>query len=123
MIAKETVAMLKENGMEYEETLGRFMNREELLQRFLKKFLEDISYQQLMEQLAADNYGDAFRHAHTLKGVAANLGLESLRRPASEITELLRHWETQPVDGTRLQDETNSLRQNYEKIQTILLML
>ncbi len=123
MISKETVSMLKEWGMEYEDTLHRFMNKEELLERFLRKFQEDASYEQLIKQLEADNYREAFAHAHTLKGVTANLGLESLRRPASEITELLRHWETMPVDTARLREETGILQQNREKLQTILRML
>lgn len=123
MITKDTVSMLKEWGMEYEDTLHRFMNKEELLERFLRKFEEDTSYLQLMEQLQAGNYGEAFAHAHTLKGVTANLGLEGLRRPASEITELLRHWETLPVDKERLAEEMDVLRQNRDKLQTILGML
>ena len=35
----------------------------------------------------------AFRAAHTLKGVAANLGLERLRALASDMTECLRRGE------------------------------
>ncbi|MBQ7926132.1 MAG: Hpt domain-containing protein [Lachnospiraceae bacterium] len=123
MITKDTVSMLKEWGMEYEDTLHRFMNKEELLERFLRKFEADTSYLQLMEQLQAGNYGEAFAHAHTLKGVTANLGLEGLRRPASEITELLRHWETLPVDTERLVEEMDVLRQNRDKLQTILSLL
>ncbi|MBQ7933613.1 MAG: Hpt domain-containing protein [Lachnospiraceae bacterium] len=109
--------------MEYEETLGRFMNKEELLERFLKRFPEDTSYRHLKERLAAGNYKEAFSCAHTLKGVTANLGLESLRRPASEITELLRYCEEQPVDSDRLREEWDVLQQNYEKLQTILSLL
>lgn len=123
MITKDTVSMLKAWGMEYEDTLHRFMNKEELLERFLRKFEADTSYLQLMEQLQAGNYGEAFAHAHTLKGVTANLGLEGLRRPASEITELLRHWETLPVDTERLVEEMDVLRQNRDKLQTILSLL
>lgn len=109
--------------MEYDETLHRFMHKEEFLERFLRKFREDASYLQLLDRLEAGDYGEAFAHAHTLKGVTANLGLEGLRRPASEITELLRHWETMPVDTRRLGEEMDVLRQNREKLQTILSML
>lgn len=123
MMTQDIIVALKDCGMEYEETLGRFMNKEELLERFLKRFPEDTSYRHLKERLAAGNYKEAFSCAHTLKGVTANLGLESLRRPASEITELLRYCEEQPVDSDRLREEWDVLQQNYEKLQTILSLL
>lgn len=69
---------------------------EDMVVRFLRKFPRDTSYENL--RLALDN-GDietAFRSVHTLKGVAANLGLDSLAAAASELTEALRNADTLP---------------------------
>ena len=56
-------------GGNYEAVLVR-LHSEALIQRFTLKFLEDQSYLQLKQALENKNYEDAFRSAHTLKGVA-----------------------------------------------------
>ena len=58
--------------------------------RFLRLFPEDGSFSALAAALHSGDTAAAFRAAHTLKGVAANLGLERLRVPASDMTERLR---------------------------------
>ena len=70
-----------------------------LVEKFVRKFPEDPSYAQLKQALADDCLADAFRAAHTLKGVAANLSFEPLRRSASALTELLRHADSIPPEA------------------------
>ena len=53
-------------------------------------FLEDQSYLQLKQALKDKNYEDAFRSAHTLKGVCQNLSFDRLYEVSHELTELLR---------------------------------
>ena len=57
--------------------MGR-LHSEALIQRFTLKFLEDQSYLQLKQTLENKNYEDAFRSAHTLKGVCQNLSFDRL---------------------------------------------
>ena len=64
-------------GGNYEAVLGR-LHSEALIQRFTLKFLEDQSYLQLKQALENKNYEDAFRSAHTLKGVWQNLSFDRL---------------------------------------------
>ena len=73
-------------GGNYEAVLVR-LHSEALIQRFTLKFLEDQSYLQALEN---KNYEDAFRGAHTLKGVCQNLSFDSLYEVSHELTELLR---------------------------------
>ena len=73
-----------------------------LVEKFVRKFPEDPSYAQLRQALADDCLADAFRAAHTLKGVAANLSFEPLRRSASALTELLRHADSIPPEALPL---------------------
>ena len=64
-------------GGNYEAVLGR-LHSEALIQRFTLKFLEDQSYLQLKQALENKYYEDAFRSAHTLKGVCQNLSFDRL---------------------------------------------
>ena len=76
-------------GGNYEAVLGR-LHSEALIQRFTLKFLEDQSYLQLKQALENKNFEDAFRSAHTLKGVCQNLSFDRLYEVSNELTELLR---------------------------------
>lgn len=63
---------------------------EPMASRFIRRFASDGSYDALTAALRAGQEQEAFRAAHTLKGVAANLGLERLCAAASALTEALR---------------------------------
>ena len=61
-----------------------------LIKRFIIKFLDDSSYSELCRALEEGQREEAFRAAHTLKGVCANLGFDRLMTSVSALTELLR---------------------------------
>lgn len=82
---------LQDGGIDAEEALERVMGNEALLKRLLEGFLRDKSFSQLSEALSEGNAEQAFRAAHTLKGVAGTLALKGLYGPVSEATELLRN--------------------------------
>ena len=76
-------------GGNYEDVLKR-LRSEALIKKFTLKFLEDQSYPQLKQALGDKNYEDAFRGAHTLKGVCQNLSFDCLYEVSRDLTELLR---------------------------------
>ncbi len=76
-------------GGNYEDVLGR-LHSEALIRKFALKFLDDKSYSQLKQALEDKNYEEAFRGAHTLKGVSQNLSFDRLYEVSQELTELLR---------------------------------
>ena len=76
-------------GGNYEEVLGR-LRSDRLIQKFVMKFVNDSSYQLLLDSMASGDYEEAFRAAHTLKGVSQNLSFTKLYRSSHEITEALR---------------------------------
>lgn len=80
-------------GGDYKSTASRFP-REGMLVKYLSKFLEDDSFENLTCAIDAKDKEAAFRCAHTIKGVSLNLGLESLARSASDLTEKLRSEES-----------------------------
>ena len=59
-------------GADYEEVFGR-LRSERLITKFVLKFPGDPSFSQLQSTLEEKNVEEAFRAAHTLKGVAQNL--------------------------------------------------
>lgn len=76
-------------GGDYDQVLKRLPSAG-LVKKFITKFLDDGSFAELNSAMEQGDRELAFRAAHTLKGVSANLGLERLRRSASELTEMLR---------------------------------
>lgn len=71
----------------YEEVLGRFAGNKMLVEKFARKFLDDPSYQTLVDTMDKADYEEAFRAAHTLKGVCANLGFTQLFKVSSDLTK------------------------------------
>lgn len=71
-------------GGDWEGVTKRLMG-ESLVQRFVKKFIEeDKSFCQLKEALSVGDAKAAFMAAHTLKGVCQSLGLmDCLSQPMS----------------------------------------
>lgn len=80
-------------GGDYESVITRLMT-EKLVQKFAVKFLGDQSYANLVKNMEEANYEEAFREAHTLKGVCQNLSFTKLYESSAEMTELLREGET-----------------------------
>lgn len=95
---------------DFEDVLRRFMS-EERVAKFAVKFLKDSSFSNLTEALAAGDLQEAFRAAHTLKGLCFNLGFKKLGELASTLTEILRPLE--PVDTS---DLMNGITEAYSRI-------
>ena len=92
-------------GGDYDGTLARFLDEDRML-RFALRFENDPNFSALLAALKSGNADEAFRAAHTLKGVCQNLGFTSLFIPAAAVTEILR---TGSLDvGAELMDELKS---------------
>ena len=83
----------EEYGADYTETMERFMKNEGLYLKILKMLPNDKSIEELDAALKENRREDAFRAAHALKGVSANLGLTPLYQAVCEILEPLRAQE------------------------------
>lgn len=76
-------------GGNYADVIGR-LHSEAFVQKFVLKFADGAEYDQLHAALNESRIQDAFRAAHTIKGVASNLGMTELYATSSQLTELLR---------------------------------
>lgn len=93
MNLKQTYETL--NG-DYDDVLTRLIS-ESFVERLVLKFLSEDSFALLTSAMQSGDAETAFRAAHTLKGVAQNLGFTALGKSASELTEALR---PRTFDGT-----------------------
>ena len=85
-------------GGNYEDAIGR-LRSERLVQKFVLKFLADGSYDLLCRSLEEKNYAEAFRAAHTIKGVCQNLSISKLQDSSSRLCESLRNGYTPESDA------------------------
>ena len=100
----------------YEEVLGRLYS-EALVKKFVGMFLADNSYQLLTDSMRDQNYDEAFRGAHTLKGVCQNLAFTKLYRSSHELTEALRNKDMDKVAELMAQVELD-YAQTYAAVQS-----
>lgn len=77
-------------GGDYEGVTAR-LRSERLVQKFVLKFLNDPSYDLLIRSLDKEDYPEAFRAAHTIKGVCQNLDFTKLYHSSSDLCEALRN--------------------------------
>jgi HPt (histidine-containing phosphotransfer) domain-containing protein len=90
---------LREYGAKTDEGLARCINNEAFYFRMVGLAVKDAGFAKLEEAMKAGDQDAAFAAAHALKGVLGNLALEPMFRPASELTELLRHKKPGDYDG------------------------
>ena len=89
----ELAELYERIGGSMENLFGRFGN-ETRVKRFLGLFLKDPSFAELQAAAEAGDWAAAFRAAHTLKGVTANMNFTRLTHSASALTEALRGGKT-----------------------------
>lgn len=77
-------------GGDYEDVSAR-LRSDRLIQKFLLKYLDDPSFDQLCAAMAAKDREEAFRAAHTIKGVCQNLSFTRLLDSSSRLSDALRH--------------------------------
>jgi HPt (histidine-containing phosphotransfer) domain-containing protein len=86
----EFLKKLKDYGVNTDETFRRFMGNTDMYEKFLRKFSEDRNYSLIGPALEKNDFNAALEAAHSVKGVAANLGLDPLAKACSETVRLIR---------------------------------
>ena len=70
--------------------IKRRLGNDALIAKLSLKFLSAKEYSEIGDAINNSDWEKAFLNAHTLKGVALNLGYNELAKAASALTELLR---------------------------------
>lgn len=101
----------RELGGNYAEVCKRLPNLS-LIERFTARFPDDPSFHDLCREMENGNRAGAFRAAHTLKGVCANLSFTRLLESVSRLTDVLRpETDTIPDAAAALLE---NVRQEYQ---------
>lgn len=86
-------------GGDYDDVAGR-LRKDAMVEKFVFRFLDDKSFALLCSAMQEKNQKEAFRAAHTIKGVCQNLSFTKLMKSVGDLTEALREeWtdEAQPL--------------------------
>lgn len=103
-------------GGNYDDAISR-LRSERLVTKFVVKFLDDDSCALLLRSMDAENYEEAFRAAHTIKGVCQNLSMDRLQSSSSRLCEALRNGYTPEADALA-EEVAADYRQTVAAIQT-----
>ena len=96
------------DGFALDEALDRLGGNQSLLRRLLLTFQEnytDAYFADIAAACADGEYAQVSEQAHTLKGVAANLAAEDLRRAADAVEKAFKDAPTEPPQAKALLDE------------------
>ena len=105
-------------GGDYDGVMGR-LRKEDRIVKYAGKFVSGEDYQLLLDALAAGNKDDAFRSAHNLKGVSANLGFTPLYNTSDVLCEALRPGNP-PVEDSEIERMLQDVKDAYAKVVTAL---
>lgn len=112
MTLKECYAVL---GGNYEDVLSR-LRSEKMVQKYVLKFLDDESFDRLCRALESGAQEEAFRAAHTIKGMCQNLSFTILEQSSSRMTEALRAGDLAAGQGM-LEDVRRDYRRATDAIR------
>ena len=103
-------------GGDYAGVIGRLRTNERIA-KFVTMFADDASYANLIDNMAAENWDEAFRAAHTLKGTARDMGFIEFYVRASEVTEALR-----ASDTTQAKELLPAVQDAYKQVADAIAM-
>mgnify|MGYP004553536881 CR=1 FL=1 len=93
----------------YDEPMSR-LRKEPFLLKYVKLYAQDTTYQELLNAVAAQDWMEAFRAAHSLRGIAEALGLTPLYETTRDLTEALRG--DRPLTDERLLQAVTSVQES-----------
>lgn len=104
-------------GGNYNNALQTMMN-DMFISRMLSKFIQNNSYQQIIDGYNNKNFRGVFEGAHSLKGVCGNLALTPLYDKASVICEKTRTLNE--GESVNLDLEIEDLTKTYTRIASLI---
>jgi HPt (histidine-containing phosphotransfer) domain-containing protein len=115
---KSIIDALAACGTDVSGALERFAGNEALYEKFLKKFTADATFPNLKAAMEGADDEEKKRAAHSMKGVAANLGFLSLQKAALETETCLK--ENRAGEARRAFENAEKI---YNEITAILRKL
>lgn len=97
-------------GGDFDEVVGR-LRFEQTVLKFVYKFLDDKSFLLFEASMRDEDYEEALRAVHTLKGICQNLSFTRLYKSSSLVTKALRE-----NDFNKVMDIIPQLSRDYYEI-------
>ena len=114
----ELKAWYENIGGDYEDIIKRLKTDERIL-KFLSMFPQDTSFKKLESAWDDIDWSEAFRQAHSLKGLSKTLGLKDLGDNASLLTDSLRSGYQESISDTYF----IATKESYKRIIDSLSMI
>lgn len=106
---------LEELCADVQGTLHRFSGNRALLKKFMLKFPQDTTFEELGTAVVRGDYEAVETTAHTLKGVAANLGFVRLYETCGDLVQAVRQGQYESISAL-----FELTKEEYEKIVSCL---
>ena len=117
---EKILSELEACGVNLSGVLQRFMGNKAIYMKMLPLVIKDTSFAGLKEALLEKDYGKAFAQAHTLKGVAGNLGFDNVLENLVPLVEILRQTDTAASHVDEIEDYIEKVAVEYAKVLKIL---
>ena len=102
-------------GRDVNDLMERLMGNMTLISRFFKRFPDDASYERMVAGIEKGDVEEAFRGAHSLKGVCANLSMKRFLTVLNPLVDKLREGQ---LDGVPVM--LSSVDEEYRKVVTMI---
>ena len=101
------------------DAMGRLMNNKNLYKKLLDKFLAGYADydKQLDDAIAAADFENGVHLAHTMKGLAGNLGAEDLQAASLEVETLCKAGVSSPELAPAMEKFRAELTRALEAVQ------
>ena len=99
------------------DSVRRILPMDKLIDKFIRKFMNDDTYARLAAARETMDPAGMFESSHAMKGVCANLGLDTLSALAGEIADEFRPGRERKLDDAALSAKLDELKALYEKTQ------
>ena len=97
------------------DSAKRILPMDQLIAKFVVKFLDDKSFEKIEAAAQTGDGSGIFEGAHAMKGVCANLGLDSLSQAASVLAEEFRPGNTRTMDDAAVAEKVAELKALYDR--------
>ena len=102
-------------GIDVNDLMERLMGNMTLISRFFKRFPDDASYERMVAGIEKGDVEEAFRGAHSLKGVCANLSMKRFLTVLNPLVDKLREGQ---LDGVPVM--LSAVDEEYRKVVTMI---
>lgn len=117
MTGKQRMCLM-DIGVDVDETLDRFTDDEDLYLECLSRFSIDADIKELLDAIETNDAKECFEKAHSIKGVASNLGFTDLHKDIAILTDVFRAGSMayDPLNLSAVVDDYNLVLEAIEKV-------